>query len=180
MKTRSRIQVVITILVICFALPAFSATPQFGNPASALPGQTVTLLSDGSWLIAGGGDASGNPLNTLILRDPQGNEQQLPLALRFARMWHTATVLPDGSVLILGGIGVEGVVVQVAEIFDPRSHSLQQLDSGGPGPRAFHSATVLTDGRVLIAGGISANNQDLPTLELWDPQQKSSSVTAGR
>jgi RHS repeat-associated protein len=179
MKTQTRIGILVVVLTIFLNLPAFSAKPKNGNPSAPLPGQTVTLLPDGSSFLAGGQDANGHPLGTLALRETQGTEQELPLSLQFPRMGHTATVLPDGTVLILGGIGADGRIVPQAEIFDPESQSLQVLSSGAPAPRAFHSATLLTDGRMLVAGGVGLDGEPL-RAELWDPRRKTSSTTAGQ
>jgi len=178
MRTDSRTFTLVVILTLCFALPATAAKLQSDNPQT-LAGQTVTLLPNGSWLLAGGQDASQRPIGTLMLRDALGHDEPLPVSLEFPRMWHTATVLPDGTVLILGGIGVDGQIVEQAEIFDPETGVSQLIASRVPHPRAFHSATLLTDGRVLIAGGVGANGQPLLGAELWDPRQKTDPIPAG-
>jgi len=175
MRIESRNFTLVVVLILGFALPTIAAKPQSNN-SRTLPGQTVTLLPDGSSLLAGGQDSTGNPVGALILRDAQGGEVTLAGSLQFPRMWHTATVLSDGTVLILGGIGADGRVVKQAELFDPVSQSLQMLNSGAPAPRVFHSATLLTDGRVLIAGGVDIDGKPLLGADLWDPRQRTSSV----
>src|SRR5215471_3692702 len=180
MKSGRRIWILTLLLGLCLAMPAFSAKPQANSIPPSLPGQAVTLLPDGNWLLSGGQDANGHPLGALVLRDVQGNDQPLPVSFQSPRMWHTATVLPDGTVLIFGGIGSDGRVVRQAELFDPATQSSQLLNSGAPSPRVFHSSTLLTDGRVLIVGGVGENGKPLLSAELWDPRQKTSSFPEGR
>ncbi|HXH82154.1 MAG TPA: hypothetical protein VNN07_04410, partial [Candidatus Tectomicrobia bacterium] len=74
-----------------------------GLESLRLPGQTVTILPDGRWLLLGG-EVNGRAVATGTLWDPNSQTAtQLPGALHSGRAWHTATVLPDGTVLIIGG-----------------------------------------------------------------------------
>ncbi len=184
MNTGKLVRILAVVLSMCLTVPAFSASKQ-AAPASApasqaaITGQSGTLLPDGSWLLIGGQHASGSPSGVLALRDAQGSEKQLPMALRFPRSGHTATVLPDGTVLILGGTGADGRIVKDAEIFDPEAQTIGLLGSSSPTPRTSHSATLLTDGRVLIVGGLGSDGKAMKNAELWDPRQKTLSTTAG-
>ncbi|MBZ5509239.1 MAG: DUF6531 domain-containing protein [Acidobacteriia bacterium] len=175
MITRRLVRILAVVLLLCLAVPLLSAGVQLSNAAQT-NGQTATLLSNGTILLAGGQDATGHATAAMWLRNGQGNERQLQAALQIARTGHTATVLPDGTVLILGGIGSDGHLVQLPEIFDPQTETSQLLSSGFPAPRIFHTATVLTDGRVLISGGAGANGETLGRAELWDPRRQT--VTA--
>src|SRR5262245_59654102 len=58
---------------------------------TVLPGQTTTLLPDGTVLTTGGVSVSGT-VNRMLL-----GERQLSIGLARARAWHSTTVLPDGS-----------------------------------------------------------------------------------
>jgi hypothetical protein len=135
-----------------------------------MPGQSVTRLADGRWLLMGGQGEVG-PTNEVMLRAlAESEERALPATLVKARAWHSATVLPDGTVLILGGIGPNGATVSTAEIFDPQGNTFRILDGAGLLTRSHHTATLMTDGRVFVAGGLSDKGVALPDSELWNPR----------
>src|SRR5260370_22068806 len=123
------------------------------RPTTLLPGQTVTLLPDGRWLLLGGQGKSG-PLSTAVVENPRTNSATtLTIGMIFPRAWHSATLLSDGRVLIVGGTGSNKGIVETAELFDPNSTTAGTTVAGLL-PRKHHTATLLTDGRVLVAGGI--------------------------
>src|SRR5919197_5303117 len=80
--------------LFCVSLPV-SLRPQSGPLApTLLPGQSVTILPDGKWLLVGGETTKGS-LSTVSIWDPySGVIQQLTSQLQHARAWHTATMLP--------------------------------------------------------------------------------------
>src|SRR5579871_2166266 len=147
-------KVMVCVLVFGMTIQSWGLSPQIVvssdttalRPSSVLPGQTVTLLPNGNWLILGGEGKKG-PVGTAALANPKtGTVTPLSSALNIARAWHTATVLPDGTVLVLGGYDRNGDVVAQAELFDSSSLSFT-LTQTGLVPRAHHAAAVLTDGR---------------------------------
>jgi len=72
----------------------------------ALPrsNHTVTLLQDGSVLVAGG--RRGSKTLALVERyDPAAGTWSETGSLAHSRNLHTGTLLPDGRVLAAGGIG---------------------------------------------------------------------------
>ena len=112
--------------------------------ASAIDGQTSTLLPDGRTLIIGGEGADG-PLAAIGIKDQHtGVVSVVARELLHARAWHTTTLLPDGTVLILGGVGASGHVVESVEIIDPETQSSELLRHTGLTARAYHTATLLT------------------------------------
>jgi YD repeat-containing protein len=145
------------------------------RPSIMSPGQSVTLLSDGRWLLLGGLGKNG-PSSAAVIRNSATNSVGvLKIGMNFPRAWHTATLLPDGTVLILGGIGTDAHTVPPAEIFDPvslvfRSATLTLT------PRAHHVAALLTDGHVLVTGGADANGNPLNTTESWDFRSQSATT----
>jgi len=152
---------------------ASKASNQFvARPAGMFPGQTTTLLADGSQLLLGGMRPTGPTAQAWIKAGGTQKATALPQALAFARAWHTATMLPDGTVLVLGGIGAAGKAVDSAEVYDPASRRFNAIASPGLAPRASHTATLLTDGTLLVAGGISSDGTALRTAELWDPKTR--------
>src|SRR5690349_22442028 len=91
----------------------FAVRPQ---AAALRPGQTATLLPDGSSLLIGG-EENGRSVSNAAITDSRGVAVTLAAKLHRARAWHSATMLPDGRVLIVGGIGDNGSIVRSAEIF---------------------------------------------------------------
>ncbi len=160
------IALLILTCVIAVALP-LTINPQTVGP-SVLPGQSVTILPDGKWLLLGGRSA-GEALSNGWVWDPAtGRITTLSSKLKRSRAWHTATMLPDGTVLIFGGVGTDQEIVQRAELYNPDKQDFSALELNGVQPRARHTATLLPDGRVLIAGGIAADAEPLATADLWD------------
>lgn len=150
-------------------------TPRFG--------QTATLLSDGTVLIAGGYNAAA--LDSCEVFIPAGNTLpfsnvflSVPARMSAARAFHTATSLPGGYVLIAGGAS-NGRVLDTAEVFAPTPFApmLGQFISGSSPlapwkmsvPRHHHTATALGDGTVLIAGGRNDLGEALNVAEIFTP-----------
>lgn len=90
-----------------------------------------------------------------------------------ARASHTATLLTNGKVLIVGGMERNGVFFDSADIFDPLTNSIKQINGRMTIKRVSHTASLLPDGRVLIVGGWS--NRDVPEMsaEIFDPRAES-------
>jgi len=147
--------------------PSFSAT---GSMGTARYGHSVTLLSTGKVLIAGG--FNGGTLRSAELYDPATGTCTPTGSLLGARSDHTATPLPDGTVLVAGG--ASGSSLRTAELYDPKSGTFTAtgnlIDSS-----TFHTATLLLNGKVLIAGGVASG--DLSSAELYDPATKTFTAT---
>lgn len=172
---KAEVRACLALGLLCGALlGAAVSVEQQGNGAVAAthsddglaPGQTTTLLSDGSWLIVGG-ERSGGPTRDTFVRRADGELVPLGARLRHPRTWHTATALPDGSVLIAGGFGHGGRLVDDPEVFDPQGLDFRSPVASGVTPRALHSATLLTDGRILVVGGVGPSGGLPPEAELW-------------
>jgi N-acetylneuraminic acid mutarotase len=90
-----------------------------GSMAEARDGQTATLLSDGTVLVAGGqvirnNEGQGN-LATAELYDPTSETWTATATMTEARYGHRATLLLDGRVLVAGG----GSTSASAELYAP-------------------------------------------------------------
>ena len=99
------------------------------QPPAQRPGQTVTLLPDGRWLLLGGEGTEQrasfwDPATALLVEF----ETAQP------RAWHTATVVPDGTVFVFGGVDAEGDVIATPERFDPVTRTFQSLPAAGLDP----------------------------------------------
>lgn len=123
-------------------------------------GHTATRLGDdlgAPVLVAGGRDATGQPVAVAELFKPLSEELADPLVFTpmmvVPRTGHQAVRMPDNSVLIIGGINGTNQPEKTLELFT--------LDGGfkavGILPEnaglTENTATVLPDGRVLIIGG---------------------------
>lgn len=137
------------------------------TPTSSLPtGRSdfsLTLLSSGRVLLAGGYDATWAPVSTAYVYNPATGTWQAATAMRSARAGHSATLLPDGTVLVAGGTtrGRTGLVAtSSAEIFKPlwlgRIVGSWSATASMPVQRTRHSAVRLPrarTGEVLVVGG---------------------------
>jgi hypothetical protein len=115
----------------------WTATP---NMLSTRTGHTLTTLSSGKVLAAGGG------VNTSELYDPNSNTWTSTGNMGATRIFHAATGLADGRVFVVGGGAAS------AEIYNPATGSWTATAA----PSVDHvngTATLLVDGRVLVAGG---------------------------
>jgi len=152
---------------------------------------TATTLCDGTVLIAGGIDPTGNYLTSAELYDPN-TDGFTNIAggktggMFTARAFHTAQLLlPSCNVLITGGFNSKGVV-SAAELYIPG------VPSGGKPTlgkfvaiasmntaREDHTASLLPDGSVLLAGGKSGTTTVEGSGEIYDPILQTFSPTAG-
>ncbi len=131
-------------------------------------GASVTRLSSGKVLLAGGRD---NATHTLLF-DPATESWSYQGNLAEGRAWHTATLLDSGQVLVTGGIYSLRGQRQSAELYEPATgtwSSVQPL----PEPLSGHAATLLYSGKVLVTGGYSLwslpGDQTRSAAYLFDP-----------
>jgi hypothetical protein len=151
--------------------PATNLSTIAGATVTARVGATVSLLSNGTVLVAGGmgmTDEGYAVLDSAEIYNPKSRSfASIYQKMTVPRCGHTATVLADGSVLLAGGFSfppicydpaglIETLVpaLDSAEIF---SAAQQSFTASGTLPYgfAFHSATLLASGDVLIAGGVT-------------------------
>ena len=141
-----------------------------GSMLQGRQGQTATLLSNGTALVAGGNFRAGlDPaLTSAELYDPVTGTWTATGNMTQDRTGHAATLLPDGRVLVAGGyesteIGVGGYDrLASAELYDPVA-ATWSATADMTQARDGHTATLLPGGRVLVAGGYGAS------AELYDP-----------
>jgi hypothetical protein len=79
---------------------------------------TATLLANGTVLLAGGQDQSGNPIASAELYDPTTSTFAASGTLVTGRYSHTATLLPSGAVLLTGG-STGGATLASTELYLP-------------------------------------------------------------
>ena len=108
---------------------------------------TVTVLSDGKVLVAGGIDKLSNPVSSTAIYDPTSKVWSSGPPLQSWRDMHSATLLLDGKVLLVGGD-----MEPSTELYDPATNAWSNAGALYPA-RNRHTATLLLDGSVLVVGG---------------------------
>jgi hypothetical protein len=139
-------------------------------------GHTVTILSDGRVLLAGGRverDGKWYWISPAALFDPSVGRLTATGAVVGLRESHQATLLSNGTVLLTGGMGPAAdnpdnlVALSSAEIYDPPSGKFKATGAMTRA-RAGHTAELLPGGRVRITGG-EVPAAATPTIEEYDP-----------
>ena len=77
----------------------------------------ATLLNDGTVLVTGGQDPTGNEVTLAELFDSTIGGFKLTGSMGTAREYHTSTLLPSGRVLVTGGVNGWGAIA-TAELFE--------------------------------------------------------------
>lgn len=146
----------------------FKAT---GSMATARVAHTATLLNTGKVLVAGGTDASGNPVATAELYDPSTGSFSPTGNMATARAHFAATLLPSGKVLVTGGLDTTRNPLSTAEVYNPSTGTFSPTVGNMQIARATHTATLLNTGKVLVAGW------DNVLAELFNPSTETFVVT---
>ena len=99
--------------------PATHAVSRNGMMLTARTGFSATALRDGSVVIAGGLDNSGNTLASVEIYDHTAGSSIYAGEMLAARHDHAASLLPDNNQVLLAG-GADGdTVLASAELFTP-------------------------------------------------------------
>ena len=142
-----------------------------GSLGHARYGHQAASLKDGSVLVVGGQDQSGNAPDHLAsaeLFDPSTGAWTGAGDIGAPRTDFTLTALTDGRAVLAGGLAVDGVtVLRSTVVYDPVKNAWS------PGPdmkdaRTQHGAALLKDGRLLVTGGLDHLGR-LATSETLDP-----------
>jgi len=169
------------------------ATNTFAPPGStptmnqARGSATATLLPSGKVLIAGGVNAPGDGVNSILtsveLYDPAANTFAAPGSTPSMNQTRAnvgngdlvSVLLANGKVLIAGGVDSFSVGLDTVELYDPTTNtfapsaSLPVMNSHRDGP----TGTSLPNGEALIAGGFERpfgfNSIVSDTIDLYDP-----------
>jgi N-acetylneuraminic acid mutarotase len=138
---------------------------------------TISLLTNGSALVAGGYD-SVNYLNSVQLCDLSRGLWTIISNMTSERSHHTASILTSGKILIAGGMDssvfTSSSFLNTAELYDP-SGGLWTTTGSMSINRAYHQASLLTNGEVLVSGGY--NTIGLTGSELYNSSSGMWTVT---
>jgi hypothetical protein len=129
--------------------------------------QKMALLSNGKVLVAGGLDASGNPLASAEIYDAVAGTWSATGPMTTVRYYHTMTLLPSGKVLVAGGSGGSSPLAS-AQVYDPVAGTWSATGSMATA-RYNHTATLLPNGKVLVAGGANNTSLSLSSAQIYDP-----------
>jgi N-acetylneuraminic acid mutarotase len=83
---------------------------------------TVTLLTNGDVLVAGGGASGSVALSSALLYDPSTDSWTATGSLNVSRARQTASLLPNGQVLVAGGMNETNdrfTALTSAELYTP-------------------------------------------------------------
>ena len=150
-----------------------------GTMTVARSGQTMTVLGNGTVLIAGGENCTSatscSALSSAEIYDPNaGTFTATWNSMSAARFGASAVLLNSGSVLIAGGFDGTNLPA-AAEIYNPEYHTgVGGFTWAGPNlnvPRFDAPSTLLNSGKVLVAGGSTCGLPGCPTnaAEIYDP-----------
>lgn len=169
-----------------------------GPPIVPRIGASLSLLANGTVLVAGGMGVDGAPfgvLDTAEIYDPRSRSfRRLGSKMTAPRCGHSATLLADGSVLIVGGFFSPGIAYEPrrllaewvpalasGERFSAAEQAFTAVAADLPQGCAFHTGTLLASGEVLIAGGVTDfyTERDFGAAKLFpSPQAAVFSVSA--
>ena len=148
-----------------------------GSMQSARELNAQVRIAAGKVLSIGGGDNSGNILNSAELYNPASGKWALTGSMAEARGSFPAVVLTNGKVLVSGGVGTGNVILANAELYDPTTRTWSSAGSLSVA-RAAHTATLLPGGKVLVAGGCTTTPCTTTDVsELYDPTTNTWSTT---
>jgi hypothetical protein len=153
-----------------------------------------TGLDDGTVLVTGGFDSSGDVLASAELYDfLTGVFAMTTGPMSTPRQQHRMVQLYTGKVLVTGGRSDPNTTLNglnSAELYDPATKTFAPTTTGNPPTvttmnryRRLHRSTELANGKILITGGLggTANNQSNLMLgaEIYDPAAGTFTWTTG-
>ncbi|MFZ0308533.1 MAG: kelch repeat-containing protein, partial [Candidatus Sulfotelmatobacter sp.] len=153
--------------------PTSATFSSAGNMTVPRDSQTMTLLSSGQVLLAGGENCTSatscTALNAAEIYDPVARTFTATGSLNAARLNASAVALSSGMVLIAGGFNGTNYP-PTGELYDPIAGTFSNTATNLNVPRANATATLLNNGRVVIAGGSTCTTPGCPTsvAELYD------------
>jgi N-acetylneuraminic acid mutarotase len=159
--------------------PATGTWTTTGSLHAARIYDTMTLLTNGQVLVAGGYNTGATTINILAsaeLYNPATGRWALTGKMHTPRTGHAAALLASGQVLVAAGENYSSSLTS-AELFNPASGTWT-LTGSLHAARNEHTATLLANGQVLVAGGQNGTSF-VASAELYNPAT-AAWTTAGR
>lgn len=129
---------------------------------------SVTVLDNGSVLLAGGWNPSANFLVSAEVYNPATGLFQPTGSLNSSRNKQTAVKLPDGQVLVAGGYNGSSTRHNSTEIYNPSIGNWINVASMVDRRYRFASV-VLENGTVLAVAGGGYGSSSLQSSEIYNP-----------
>src|SRR5271165_5957224 len=155
-----------------------------GTMTAARSGHTMTLLPNGTVLIAGGQTCITATLCTALssaeIYDPvAGTFTATTVGMSAARFGASAVALSSGSVLIVGGFDGSNLPA-AAELYMPSQNAFMYNGPKLNTPRFNATVTPLNNGQILVAGGSTCALPGCPTsaAEVYDPVANTFTTTS--
>jgi WD40 repeat protein len=148
-----------------------------GSLHSARIYDTMSLLTNGQVLVAGGYNATPTAINILAtaeLYNPATGKWTLTGQMHTPRTGHAAALLASGQVLVAAGENYTNSLTS-AELFNPSTGNWT-LTGSLHAARNQHTATLLSNGQVLVAGGQNGTSF-VARAELYSPSTASWTTT---
>jgi hypothetical protein len=133
---------------------------------SARESPSSVAMPDGSILLMGGEDGSGNFKNDVWRSTDNGVTwtQMTPSAKWAARAYQSSVVMPDSSIILMGGKDGSGNLKNdVWQSTDNGVTWTQMTSNAGWSPRWTHSSVVMPDSSIILMGGreLSGDKNDV-------------------
>jgi hypothetical protein len=156
-----------------------------GTMTQARSGHTMTLLSNGSVLIAGGENCTAATsctatLTAEIYNPTAGTFTATGNTMGYARFNASAVALNSGLVMIVGGFDGTNLP-NYPEMYNPATNEFTFTTPHMLTARFSATANLLNSGQVLIAGGSTCAPPGCPTnaAEIYDPVANSFTSVSG-
>ena len=156
-----------------------------GTMTHARSGQTMTVLSNGNVLIAGGENCTSATsctatLTAEIYNPTTGTFMATGNTMGYARFNASAVALNSGLVMIVGGFDGTNLP-NYPEVYNPTTNQFTFTTPHLVTARFSATATLLNSGKVLIAGGSTCAPPGCPTnaAEIYNPVTNSFTSISG-
>jgi hypothetical protein len=129
---------------------------------------TLTLLTDGEVLAAGGQGQDGRALSSAEVYDPKANVWRLVGSMQLSRAYQTATLLAGGQVLVTGGYAYDANTIdrsETAELFDLQTQTFR-FTGKTEYARVNHTATLLSAARFWSLVGLPRRRTHPPSCTI--------------